>query len=68
MMKKIVINVILCVMTLGLVFSSCSSKAPEKQQNIALETMEIYAPLAERVGLQRIKNELQDLSFQQQES
>lgn len=33
MMKKIVINVILCVMTLGLVFTSCSSKAPEKQQN-----------------------------------
>ena len=38
-------------------------QTPEKQQNIALETMEIYAPLAERVGLQRIKNELQDLSF-----
>ena len=36
---------------------------PEKQKAIALETIEIYAPLAERVGLQRIKNELQDLSF-----
>ena len=36
---------------------------PEKQQRIALETIEIYAPLAEKVGLQRIKNELQDLSF-----
>ena len=36
---------------------------PEKQKSIALETIEIYAPLAERVGLQRIKNELQDLSF-----
>jgi len=36
---------------------------PEKQQSIALETIEVYAPLAERIGLQRIKNELQDLSF-----
>ncbi len=38
-------------------------QSPEKQKDIALETIEIYAPLAERVGLQRIKNELQDLSF-----
>ena len=36
---------------------------PEKQQSIALETIEVYAPLAERVGLQRIKRELQDISF-----
>ena len=33
MMQKLVIKVVLCVITLGLVFSSCSSKAPEKQQN-----------------------------------
>lgn len=38
-------------------------QSPEKQKTIALETIEIYAPLAERIGLQRIKNELQDLSF-----
>lgn len=37
---------------------------PAKRERIALETMEIYAPLAERVGLHEIKDELQDLSFQ----
>jgi guanosine-3',5'-bis(diphosphate) 3'-pyrophosphohydrolase len=37
---------------------------PAKRHRIALETMEIYAPLAERVGLHGIKEELQDLSFQ----
>ena len=35
----------------------------EKAKRIALATMEIYAPLAERIGMQKIKNELQDLSF-----
>ncbi|WP_417513209.1 RelA/SpoT family protein [Minwuia sp.] len=37
---------------------------PEKRRRIAQETMEIYAPLAERVGLHEFKEELQDLSFQ----
>mgnify|MGYP003627763648 CR=1 FL=1 len=37
---------------------------PEKAQRIALETREIYAPLAERVGMNDIKEELLDLSFQ----
>ena len=36
---------------------------PEKQKLIAIETIEIYAPLAERIGLQKIKNELQDRCF-----
>jgi len=36
---------------------------PEKRQRIALETMEIYAPLAERIGMERLKAELQDLAF-----
>ena len=39
------------------------AQKPEKQKRIALETMELYAPMAEKVGLQRLKNELQDLSF-----
>ena len=39
-------------------------KSLQKRQRIAQETMEIYAPLADRMGMHRIRDELEDLSFE----
>lgn len=40
-------------------------KSPDKRRRIARETMDIYAPLAERIGMQRFKDDLEDLAFAQ---
>src|SRR5437763_7886419 len=38
-------------------------KSEERRRRIARETMDIYAPLAERIGMHRMKDELEDLAF-----
>jgi guanosine-3',5'-bis(diphosphate) 3'-pyrophosphohydrolase len=40
-------------------------KDPEKRRRIALETLEIYAPLSERMGMHEIKDQLENLAFAQ---
>ncbi|AVP96717.1 guanosine-3',5'-bis(diphosphate) 3'-diphosphatase [Ahniella affigens] len=40
------------------------SMAADSRRRIAKETLEIYAPIAQRLGMNRLKGELQDLGFQ----
>src|SRR5207245_11011912 len=38
-------------------------KDADKRRRIARETMDIYVPLAERIGMHRMKDQLEDLAF-----
>jgi GTP pyrophosphokinase len=40
------------------------SLSREKQENIAQETIEIYAPIAHRLGMGKVRGELEDLAFE----
>lgn len=40
-------------------------KTPEKRRRIAQETFDVYAPLAGRIGMQHVREELEDLAFQE---
>src|SRR4028119_1371504 len=37
---------------------------PEKRQRVSQETLDIYAPIAHRLGMGKVRSELEDLSFQ----
>jgi len=43
--------------------NTLDSLPPQKRYRIALESLEIYAPLADRLGMDEIKSTLEDLSF-----
>ncbi len=38
-------------------------KDPARRRRIALETMDLYAPLASRIGMEKVKRELEELAF-----
>ncbi len=43
--------------------STLDSLPPEKQYRVALESLEIYAPIASRLGMDEMKGELEDIAF-----
>jgi GTP diphosphokinase / guanosine-3',5'-bis(diphosphate) 3'-diphosphatase len=43
--------------------STIKSMSPDSRRRIARETLDIYAPIAQRLGMHQIKQELEDLSF-----
>lgn len=43
--------------------STLSSMPPDKQQKIARETLEVFAPMADRLGMGRVRMEMEELAF-----
>ena len=43
--------------------TTLAALSPERQQRVATETMQVYVPLAERLGMESVKNHLEDLAF-----
>ncbi len=43
--------------------ATISALSAQKQELIATETMQVYVPLAERLGMESVKNQLEDLAF-----
>ena len=57
------VRVLLIKLPTGCTTFAPSTPSPEKQQRIVTETLEIYAPLAHRLGVQEIKHEMEDRCF-----
>ena len=52
----------------GLLAASLDAMAPARKRAVARETLDIYAPIANRLGMSKVKNELEELAFKHLET